>query len=96
MNLRFPPSEVEPSPQPLNTGASKAAPVPETICGVSVNSAIKNALCPGYKQPLGFVSAANHLLLGAPYCPPEYDQDFKLDAELVTRTWNVVPLSGCT
>ena len=39
-NLITPPNLLEPSPQPLNTGASNTAPVPATICGVSFNSAI--------------------------------------------------------
>jgi hypothetical protein len=43
MNLNRPPREADPSPHPLNKGASKAAPVPETICGVSFISAMKNA-----------------------------------------------------
>jgi hypothetical protein len=47
INLKFPPEAVEPSPHPLNIGASKAAPVPETICGVSFNSAMRKALWPG-------------------------------------------------
>lgn len=86
MNLNRPPREADPSPHPLNKGASKAAPVPETICGVSFISAMKNADCPGNRHPLGLDSALNHLLFGAPYWPPVYDQDFKLEAELVTST----------
>ena len=46
----------DPSPQPSKVGASKAAPVPAAITGVSETVDCMNAVWPGYKQPTGAIT----------------------------------------